>query len=240
MDRRQQINSELLTILKFAAKFAIALILILLFTISHGVNPFGLLASLGLGGLALAFAAQKNLEQLFGGIILYLDRPFVLGDYIRLADGQLGRVETIGLRSTKIRAIGKGTLLVIPNSNLVSMEIENVTMAKKVMVLLYLDFSRSLEERETALIQEAIRSTTADLYGIDPKSTSITMSPKGDGHTTTAQVSLSILGSNESSIELRKRLLDLAGQRLTQQLHIYGLEFQLQEPTIYVESPVTV
>ena len=89
--------------------FAIAISLILTFCISHRINVFGIVASLGIGGIAIAFAAQKTLEQFLGGIVLTLDRPFTVGDYIGLSDGQqgkqgtFGRVESIGLRSTKIR-----------------------------------------------------------------------------------------------------------------------------------------
>lgn len=74
---------------------------------------------------------KKTLEQLLGGVVIYLDRPFVLDDYIGLPDGTFGRVESIGLRSTKIRVSGKGTLMVIPNSSLTQTNIENFTGAKK-------------------------------------------------------------------------------------------------------------
>ena len=63
------------------------------------------------GCLAIAFAAQKTLEQLLGTCVLYLDRPFIPGEYIRLPSGLFGRVESIGLRSTKIRTAAKSTLI---------------------------------------------------------------------------------------------------------------------------------
>jgi hypothetical protein len=204
------------------------------------------MASLGIGGLAVAFAAQKTLEQLLGTIVLYLDRPFVPGDYIRLPSignvpgGLFGRVESIGLRSTKIRTAAKSTLYIVPNSTLANLEIENVTMGKKVMVLLYLDFFRLLEDREQALVQQVINESTDSVFGIDPGSTNITLINNSEKQTTRARVTFFILGSSENSIQLRKHLLELANEKISKHLMEYGIEFKMQEPTIYVESPVTI
>ncbi|MEB3357031.1 MAG: mechanosensitive ion channel domain-containing protein [Synechococcales bacterium] len=204
-------------------------------------NDFvGLLASLGIGGLAVAFAAQKILEQLLSTIVLYLDRPFVPGDYIRLSNGQLGRVESIGLRSTKIRASAKNTLFIVPNSNLISMELENITRAKKVMVLLYLDFDQRLDSEERALVQQVISETTDSVFGIDPGSTNIAFITDDGGKANRARITFFILGSNENSIQLRKRLLELANENLSKKLESFGITFRSPEPTVYVESPVTI
>ncbi|NES73387.1 MAG: mechanosensitive ion channel, partial [Okeania sp. SIO2D1] len=100
---KRKVNSEILILAKILANAAIIVLVILLFAQTHHINIFGLIASLGVGGLAVAFAAQKTLEQLLGGIVLYIDSPFVTDDYIGLPDGSFGRVESIGLRSTKIR-----------------------------------------------------------------------------------------------------------------------------------------
>jgi small-conductance mechanosensitive channel len=174
------------------------------FASSLKFDLIGLVASLGLVGLAVAFAAQKILEQLIATLVLYLDRPFVTGDYTRLPGGELGKVESIGLRSTKIRSFGTGTIIVMPNSILVSVEIENVTLAKKIMVLLYMDFASVLGEREYALVQQVIMEKTAYLSGIDTKSTTIS---QADGTGKKLRVSFAILGSQDNAIEVRKRLL---------------------------------
>jgi len=215
-------------------------IAVVAFAQSQQVNLVGLLASFGIGGIAIAFAAQKTLEQLLGTIVLYLDRPFIPGEYIRLPDGVFGRVESIGLRSTKIRTAAKSTLLIVPNSTMANWEIENVTRGKKVMVLLYLDFSQLLEEREKALVQQIIAESTNALFGIDPGSTNITLIPSLEDKTTRARVTFFILGSSENSIQLRKRLLELANEKISKKLLAYGINFKMNEPTIYVDSPITI
>ncbi|MGF1495264.1 MAG: mechanosensitive ion channel family protein [Elainellaceae cyanobacterium] len=227
---------EMLLVVETIANMIIGFIAALTF-----FNDFvGLLASLGIGGLAVAFAAQKILEQLLSTIVLYLDRPFVPGDYIRLSNGQLGRVESIGLRSTKIRASAKNTLFIVPNSNLISMELENITRAKKVMVLLYLDFNQQLDSEERALVQQVISETTDSVFGIDPGSTNISFMTDNGSKANRARITFFILGSNENSIQLRKRLLELANENLSKKLESFGITFKSPEPTVYVESPVTI
>lgn len=231
---------DLLLVFETLANVTIGFIAVLAFAQSQQFNLVGLLASLGIGGLAIAFAAQKILEQLLSTVVIYLDRPFVPGDYIKLSDGQLGRVESIGLRSTKIRTAAKSTLLVVPNSNLVNTEIENLTLAKKVMVLLYLDFEKPLRDQDCALVQQVVKEGTDTLFGIDPGSTNISLVRNKQGETTRARVTFFILGSGENSIQLRKRLLELANEKVSRKLSGYGVHFHVQDPTIYVESPVTV
>ncbi|ASC71244.1 putative Small Conductance Mechanosensitive Ion Channel protein [Halomicronema hongdechloris C2206] len=236
---------ELLLVVETLVNVIIGFISVLAFAQSQRFNLIGLMASLGIGGLAVAFAAQKILEQLLSTVVLYLDRPFVPGEYIRLQDKQLGRVESIGLRSTKIRTAAKSTLIIVPNSTLMSMDIENVSRAKKVMVLLYMDFTKPLTDEDAALVRQVVSEGTDAVFGIDPGSTSIAFTgPPGreelNGARQRARVTFFILGSNENSIQLRKRLLELANETIAQRLSGYGIKFTVQEPTMYVESPVTM
>lgn len=136
----RKISSELLLLIKLLANVIIVVMAIIIFAQTHHINILGLIASLGIGGLAIAFAAQKTLEQVLGGVVIYLDRPFTVDDYIGLPDRTFGRVESIGLRSTKIRTSGKGTLMIVPNSSLTELNIENFTGGKKVMAITYLKF----------------------------------------------------------------------------------------------------
>ena len=145
---------EMLLVVETIMNVIIGIIAVVAFAQNQGVSLVGLVAGFGIGGAAIAFAAQKTLEQLFGTIVLYLDRPFVPGEHIRVnfnpqADDVYARVESIGLRSTKLRTAAKSTLVIVPNSTMANLDIENVTRGKKVMVLLYLDFGRSLARTRT-------------------------------------------------------------------------------------------
>ncbi|WP_084639460.1 mechanosensitive ion channel domain-containing protein [Geitlerinema sp. PCC 9228] len=231
---------ELLLVFETVANILIGFFAALVFAQSQDFNLIGLMASLGIGGLAVALAARTILEQLLSTIVLYLDRPFVPGDYIRLSNGELGRIESIGLRSTKIRTSGKSTMFVVPNSNLVNSEIENITRAKKIMVMLYMDFNKRLSEQDRALVQQVVSQSTDSVFGIDPGSTNMAFKDREDRKASTARVSFFILGSSENSIQLRKRLLELANQNISEKLQSFGIEFVMKDPTIYVESQVTL
>ncbi|QJU59828.1 mechanosensitive ion channel [Sphingomonas sp. AP4-R1] len=102
--------------------FAIALILVLG---NLGVNVAGLIAGLGIGGIAIGLAAQGVFADLFAGISILFDRPFRLGDVISYGDS-MGTVEAIGMRTTRIRAF-TGEMLIISNKNLLDKEIKNVS-----------------------------------------------------------------------------------------------------------------
>ena len=243
LQRGRKLTGEFLILGKFFANTAIAIAVIFLFAQTHQINILGLVASLGIGGLAVAFASQKLLEQVLAGIVLYLDRPFVVDDYIHLADGTFGRVESIGWRSTKVRTSGKGSLVIIPNSVLTQVNIENLTGAKKVISLIYLTFYRAMPDEEKALIRQVILDSTKDIFGIDPRNTEVIFKKLiGDNQQsiTQAQVNFFILGSGEVSMDLRRQLLDVANQSITKQLKEYGIVFDLEERTINVDSPITI
>lgn len=243
LQKGRKITGEFIIIGKFFANAAIIIVVIFLFAQTHQINILGLIASLGIGGLAIAFASQEILEQMLAGVVLYLDRPFVIDDYIHLADGTFGRVESIGWRSTKIRTSGKGSLVIIPNSVLTQVNIENLTGAKKVISLIYLTFYRHMPDEERALIRQVIIESTQDIYGIDPRNTEVIFkSLTGDNqeNITQAQVNFFILGSGEVSMDLRRQLLDAANQNITRQLKGYGIAFDLEERTINVDSPITI
>jgi len=88
-----------------------------------GINVTGIIAGLGIGGLAVALAAQKTVENLFGGVTLIADQPVRVGDFCRFGD-KIGTVEHVGLRSTRIRTLDR-TLVTVPNGAFAAMQLEN-------------------------------------------------------------------------------------------------------------------
>jgi MscS family membrane protein len=106
-----------------------------------GLNVTTALAGLGIGGLAVALAAQKTLENLIGGISLLLDRAVQVGDFCKIGD-RVGTVADIGLRSLKLRTLDQN-LLVVPNGLLAQMQFEN--MKERPKLLLQQNFSLRIE-----------------------------------------------------------------------------------------------
>lgn len=97
-----------------------------------GVPVSGIVTGLGVGGIAVALAAQGTLQNLLGGASLIADRPVRIGDFCRFGD-RLGTLESIGMRSSRIRSLDR-TVVTVPNSDLAGMHIEN--FAKRDRILL--------------------------------------------------------------------------------------------------------
>jgi small-conductance mechanosensitive channel len=116
----------IIRLLVTVALFAIAIILIL---DNLGVNVTGLVAGLGIGGIAIGLAAQGIFKDLFSALAIIFDRPFRRGDTITF-DQTTGTVEQIGLKSTRIRSLG-GEEVVISNDNLLNTRIQNWAMIER-------------------------------------------------------------------------------------------------------------
>ena len=107
-----------------------AFFVVLLFMLKGaGINVSAMLAGLGIGGIALALAAQKTLEDLFGGISIILRDSVRVGDFCRVAD-QTGFIEDIGLSSTRLRTLDR-TVVSIPNSKIAQINSENIALRDK-------------------------------------------------------------------------------------------------------------
>jgi len=244
IQRLNQEADDFLIVGETVANIAIGFCAIIFFAQSQSVNLMSILTGVGIGGVAVAFASRETLSQVVGTIILYLDRPYLPGEYIRAnfnprGEDIYGRVESIGIRSTKIRLAAKNTLLIAPNSLMVSMDVENISRGTKVMVLFYLDFARVLNESESALVYKVIEETfDKELSGLDPGGTQIALFKPEDKPGTRARINLFVRGSNEKSLAIRKRLVEIANESITKQLQAEGLQFEFAEPTIYVDSPV--
>jgi MscS family membrane protein len=117
-------------------KFVKAIVVIFAFVAilsNFGFNVAALLAGLGVGGIAVALAAQRTIENLFGGIMLYTDRPVRVGDFCRFGD-KLGTIEEIGIRSTRIRTLDH-TVITVPNAKFSNMELDNITARERIRLL---------------------------------------------------------------------------------------------------------
>lgn len=121
------LDKTFVPIARSSAKTFFILILTLqgLYYFEFGALVSSLLAAAGVSGLAIGLAAQDTIKNFFGSVVLLLDRPFSVGDWV-IAGGTEGIVESVGFRSTKIRTFGK-TLITIPNSQIVDRDIENVS-----------------------------------------------------------------------------------------------------------------
>lgn len=135
----------------FASKTLKVIIIVLGLLIviqSFGLNVMSLLAGLGLGGLALALAAQDTAANLFGSITILIDHPFKIGDWVKIKDME-GTVEEIGFRSTRIRTF-YNSMITIPNAMMAKETIDNmgVRPARRVRQILGIAYETAPERIE--------------------------------------------------------------------------------------------
>ena len=135
--------------------------IVLLLTLENlGVDITGLAAGLGIGGIAVALAAQNILGDLFAAFSIYIDQPFVLGDYLAV-DGFSGTVESIGMKTTRLRSL-TGEQLIFSNSDLVGSRIQNYgrLQERRVAFTLGITYDTPTEkvERLPGVIQEVVEA----------------------------------------------------------------------------------
>jgi small-conductance mechanosensitive channel len=125
--QRAVLVSLLFGILRFLTIAAAALLLAETWSVPYS----GVLAGLGIGGLAVAMAAQPTLQNMIAGFTLFADTPLSVGDFCRYGD-KLGTVEQIGLRSTRIRSLDR-TVVSVPNSEFANMQLENFARRDRIL-----------------------------------------------------------------------------------------------------------
>jgi MscS family membrane protein len=121
-----------------------------------GLPVLGVLAGLGVGGLAVALAAQSSIENLIGGLNLYADRPIRVGDFCEYA-GIKGHVEHIGLRSTRIRGLDR-TVTSVPNSLLAKVHVTNYQMRDQMLFQHVLDLRYETTTHQLRVVSTSIRT----------------------------------------------------------------------------------
>lgn len=123
------LNETVIPFVSNVIKWVIVSLAVVLIISELGYPISGFITGLGLGGLAFALAAQETVANIFGGIVILLDKPFIIGDWIRTPSVE-GVVENINLRSTRIRTFAQA-LVVMPNSQLSNEPITNWTKMGK-------------------------------------------------------------------------------------------------------------
>jgi len=124
-----------------------------------------IVAGLGIGGLALALAAQDTIKNVFGSLVLFVDKPFEMGDRI-IVDGHDGPVAEVGLRSTKIRTL-EGHLVTVPNGELANKAIQNIGKRPYIRRIVDLTITYDTPSEKIDLALEIVKEILADHEGMD-------------------------------------------------------------------------
>jgi MscS family membrane protein len=152
--RRRMASGALLRLGRRAGNATIVAVALLLVLESWGYNTSALVAGLGVGGIAIALAAQQTIANVFGGVSLIGDQPIRIGEFGKFGD-MVGVVEDIGLRSTRVRTLNR-TVVSVPNSNFAGLNLENYSARDKILFNPSFQIKRSTTDEQMHGLIKAI------------------------------------------------------------------------------------
>jgi len=144
--KESRTNHQLIPFINFIKIIAAVFSLFFILGTVFKLDIASLIAGLGIGGLAIALAAKESLENLIGSFTIFMDKPFVIGDQIKIGNIE-GQVERIGFRSTRIRTDDK-TYVTVPNKKIVDTELDNLSLRteRRAKFFLHLNSNTSPEQ----------------------------------------------------------------------------------------------
>ncbi len=229
-ETESRFDDQLVPILNTAMKGLVVLIGALFVLGNLGVNVTSLIAGLGLGGLAIALAAQDTFKNLLGGVTIFADRPFQVGDWVVLGTIE-GTVEHVGFRSSRVRTF-YNSVVTVPNARIVDTHVDNMGLRrwrryKTTLGLAYhttTDQVQAFVEGVRALIR-ANPSMRKDYYIVEFH---------GFGPSSLDVLVYCFIDAPDWNAELRTRhVLNLDIMRLAEDL---GIEFAFPTHTLHVAS----
>ncbi|MBE8221296.1 MAG: mechanosensitive ion channel family protein [Bdellovibrionales bacterium] len=224
------VDDELVPLFSKLLRFSIVLLGSLMALQNVGVNVMSVMAGLGLGGLALALAAKDTAANLFGSIMILLDRPFKVGDWI-VVDDLEGTVEAIGFRSTRLKTFYQSSIIV-PNSFLANASINNMQERSSRRLKFHLGVSYSTTPDQIEAFMQGIKNIILAHQTTDKELYYVAFDEFGD-------FSLNILVQCFFQVPDRKqelkarRILCMEMLRLAHKLKV---EFAFPTQSLYVES----
>ena len=164
----RKFNDQLFSVIRISLNTFIIVIAVLVTAQNMNIDITAAIASLSIGGLAVGLAAQDTLANLFGAVAVFVDKPFRVGDQIKL-DGAEGVVETVGLRSTRVRS-SDGHLIAVPNKTMGNATITNITQRPSIKTVMNFSLIHTLPtekvKRALAVLEEVYRANpmTQDVW----------------------------------------------------------------------------
>jgi MscS family membrane protein len=199
---------------------------------SLGVDVGAVLTGLGIGGLAVAFAAQDTIANLFGSFVVVLDHPFKVGDYVRIGSAE-GTVEDIGLRSTRLRSADR-TQIVLPNKTAAAETIVNFTRMpqRRIDQKLGLTYSTTPEQMEAVLAD--LRRILAEDPGVHQEFVTVNFTDYNDSSLDIAITYFTADPDFRKHLAVRERV----NLKIMRAVAARGLSFAFPTQTFHVEDEV--
>lgn len=224
------LDDQLLPFIRKSLRAFVVVLALVMAIQNLGYSISGLLASLGIGGLAVALAAKDALSNIFGSVMILLDRPFGLGDWIKAGDME-GTVEEIGFRSTKIRTFAK-TLISVPNNVIANLPLDNFSRMPKRRIKLTIGVTYGTTPAQMRAAVAKIRTLLREHPAIDQEFFLVNFTDFGSS-------SLDILVYCFTNTTVWGEYLDAredVSLKIMEILEEMGLEIAFPSRTVYLEQ----
>lgn len=224
------LDDQLVPFITKTLKIFIVMTTVLVIAQNMGYSISGLIASLGIGGIAVAMAARDTIANVFGSVMILMDRPFVIGDWIKAGDFE-GVVEEIGFRSTRIRTFEK-TLVNVPNSLLANMVIDNIDArsVRRIKMRIGLTYSTTPAQMQQAI--EGIEAILLNHPGVDQNFKLVKFDEFADS---SLSIFLYYFSANKdwaAYLQVRQEV----NMQIMQMLESMQLDFAFPTRTVHLES----
>ena len=224
----KHLDIHLLSILRRAVLTVIWSLGIVMALNNVGVNVGTLIAGLSIGGLAFALAAQDTIKNVYGGFTILTDRPFRIGDRIKV-DGFDGFVENIGIRSTRLRTLEK-RMVTIPNFKLVEASVENISEEPKRRILMKLGLTYNTTPEKMDQAMSILRNIPNIIAEVDPKDITVAFTDFTDYSLVITFVYFILKPADVMEIPSR------VNSEILRSFNAAGLQFAFPTQTIYIEK----
>lgn len=216
------------TLIRLLITFVIFAIAVIVILSNLGVNVTGLIAGLGVGGIAIGLAAQGIFSDLFAALSIIFDKPFKQGETISY-DTSTGTIERIGLKSTRLRAIN-GEEIIISNTNLLNKEITNLSRLKRRRTRFAIGVIYQTKPDDARRIPELLKTIVKDHNAVFIRSGFVGF---GDS-SINFELDFDIMGSDFETVYNGRHDIGLA---ILQKFNEEGLEFAYPTQTSFTAAP---
>ena len=224
-----KLDDQLIPVLSKIVKVSIAILALIVIISFFGYDVTALLAGLGIGGLAFAFAAKETISDVFGGFSIFISKPFIVGDFIETGD-LVGEVLEVGLRHTRIRNLDK-RVVIIPNSKLAGSTIINITSApqRKCVWHIGVTYDTSLAKLEKA------KKIIVDSINAHPECEDDPIVQFEKFADSALQI-LIIFYTKDNDFKNYVRVKDAIGMQIKRDFEKSKIEFAFPSQTVYVKK----
>lgn len=225
-----ELDDHLLPFVRKFLRIGIVIIAALIAIQNLGFSIAGLIASLGIGGLAVALAAQDTLANVFGSFMIIADRPFHIGDLIKY-DSVEGKVEEVGFRSTRIRTIDR-SLVSVPNRLVANSCINNLTRMTERRVKITLSLTYDTTPAQLRQAVESVRALLAARADLDQTSTLVYFNEFGASSLDILVQYFTLTTAMPEHLAIREEI----GLQIMDELERLGLKFAFPSRTVYLHN----